>query len=257
MKNNFKITIIGYGRFGRLLARSLPFFGDISVISSKKINEKNIKQVGFADLKNSDLVIPSVPISTLKNLLKKISPNLKPGAIVMDVCSVKSYPCRWLKQELPKNIEIIGSHPMFGPDSAKHGLKGLQIVLCPLRISPKNYSRIKDIFKKLKLKIIETTPEEHDKQAATCLALVHFIGRGLGKIGFAKQSITTLGFERLLAVNETVNNDTWQLFIDMQRFNPYTKKTRKNYLNALNQLDKKINLKKEDKNEDCFFKQVA
>jgi prephenate dehydrogenase len=248
MKNKkLKIAIIGFGRFGKLMAQILSPFGEIFVISRGEIKEKNIKQIDYADLKNIDLVIPSVPISTLPETLKKISPNLKSGTIVMDVCSVKVKPCQWLKKYLPKNIQIIGTHPMFGPDSAKNGLAGLQIVLCPLRISNDNWRLLINIFKKMKLKIIETTPEDHDRQAAVSLALVHFIGRSLGKIGIEDQSITTLGFKRLLAVNETVNNDTWELFFDMQNFNPYTKKIRHAYIDSLTKLDQEIKHKQRRK----------
>jgi prephenate dehydrogenase len=239
----FKIAIIGFGRFGRLMSQILSPFGEIFVISRSKISENNIKQIDYADLKKIDLVIPSVPISTLPETLKKIGPNLKPKSIVMDVCSVKVKPCQWLKKYIPKDNDIIGTHPMFGPDSAKNGLAGLQIVICPLRISRKKLERLKNIFKKLKLSIIEITPEDHDRQVAISLALVHFIGRGLGEINFKNQKITTLGFQRLQAVNETVNNDTWELFFDMQNLNPYTKKIRHAYIQSLTKLNQEIERK--------------
>ncbi|MCK5591735.1 MAG: prephenate dehydrogenase/arogenate dehydrogenase family protein, partial [Candidatus Pacebacteria bacterium] len=106
--------------------------------------------------------------------------------------------------------ELLGSHPMFGPDSAKSGLRGLSIVLCPIRIKKNNLSKVIKVFKKLKIKIIITTASDHDKQTGNSLALVHFLGRAMAAAGLEDQEIDTLGYRRLLAVNETVNNDTWQ-----------------------------------------------
>ena len=40
-----------------------------------------------------------------------------------------------------------------------------------------------------------------------------------------------------MAVNETVNNDTWQLFWDMQQYNPEAGKIRKKFIKALVDLD--------------------
>lgn len=237
---NLKIAIIGYGRFGKLLSQILSPYAEINILSQRKIEEKNIKQIDYKDLKEIDWIIPSVPISALKETLEQIKPNISPNSLVIDVCSVKVLPCQWLQEIMPKEIQILGTHPMFGPDSAKNGLEGLQMVLCPLRISEENLKTIKDIFNDLKLKIIKTTPEDHDEQAAISLAMVHFIGRALGKMDIKKQEITTLGFERLLAVNETVNNDTWQLFLDMHNYNPYTEKIRQELINALTNLHNEI-----------------
>jgi prephenate dehydrogenase len=96
------------------------------------------------------------------------------------------------------------------------------------------------IFKGLGLKVVKTTPEQHDREAARSLALVHFIGRGLDRLKLKPQPVTTLGYERLLKVNETVTNDTWQLFRDMHRYNPYAKKARQKLLKALAGLDKSL-----------------
>ena len=55
-----------------------------------------------------------------------------------------------------------------------------------------------------------------------------------------KQRIMTRGYEALLQVSENVTHDTWQLFLDMQRFNPYAKSERKKILQALEKIDRDI-----------------
>lgn len=236
-----KIAIIGHGRFGKLLAEMLLPFGEIMVVTSQENIDENFTKIDYSDLGAADWVIPSVPISTLEEVLQKINKIIKKGALVIDVCSVKVLPCKWLRENISEDIEIIGTHPMFGPDSAKNGFSGLQIVLCPLRISEENLDEMRNIFGKLELRITETTPEEHDRQVAKSLGLVHFLGRGLNRLGVGKQEISTVGFERLLAVNETVNNDTWQLFLDMHQYNPYTSEVREEFIAKLKQLNNEIN----------------
>jgi len=241
--NKQKIAIIGFGRFGELLARILKPYGDIFVVTKRNVKIKGCRLIAYTDLTEMDWVIPAVPISSLEEVLKDIKPFLRRGSLLMDVCSVKVYPCRWLKKYAPKDVEILGCHPMFGPDSAKNGLKGLQIVVSPLRIKEKRLKEVLVIFKKIGLDIIKATPEEHDKQGSINLSLVHYIGRGLADSGFKDQKIKTAGFDKLMGINENVNNDTWQLFFDIQYFNPYSKKIRKNFLKSLQKIEKKINNK--------------
>lgn len=235
MTNKMNIAIIGYGRFGSLLAKLLRPYGRVFVLEKKNIRFSEPK-INFKDLKEMDLVVPAVPISKLEQVLKQIDKHLKPGAIVMDVASVKVLPCRWLKS-LRQDIEVIGCHPMFGPDSAVNGLKGLLTVLCPVRIGHDNLKMIKDIWTDIGVSVMVTTPEQHDREAAKSLSLVHFLGRGLTKLKVGPQTISTLGFERLLKVNETVENDTLELFHDMHRFNPFAEGIRADYLKALQNID--------------------
>lgn len=243
-----KIGIIGFGRFGQLLAKILKGKNEIKVFD--KINKsKTAKRIGvyFCDLKETcqqNLIILAVPISEMKNVLLKIKDKLKQDQIIMDTCSVKEFPAKLMLKHLPKKVEIVASHPLFGPDSAKHGLKGLQVVFCPLRIKAKSFNKVKKIFKDLGLRIIKMSPEKHDQQSALSLNLVHFIGRALEGMNISSQKITTLGFERFLKVLDTVKNDTWQLFSDIQHFNRFTEKTRKKFLKSALEINKKLNLKK-------------
>lgn len=85
----------------------------------------------------------------------------------------------------------------------------------------------KDIFTNIGLVIKEMTCEEHDKYAAESQGVTHFIGRTLDDFGLKPTPIDTLGAEKLSEVTDQVRHDTWQLFLDLQRYNPYTKDVRK------------------------------
>ncbi|HAT73916.1 MAG: hypothetical protein US30_C0003G0016 [Candidatus Moranbacteria bacterium GW2011_GWF2_36_839] len=253
MKSKKKICIVGLGRFGTLIASILKKDFEVSVMVSdaKKYFEKaeklGIKIIDKEDLKIFDIVILCPPISKTEQIIKEIGPFLKEKSLLVDTCSVKTLPCQWMKKHAPKNVEILGTHPMFGPVTTKFNLEkqtwkldGLQIVLCPLRINQKKLEKIRKFLKKLKLKVIETTPQEHDRQNAKTLALVHFLGRALVTSGVKEQEIFTPGYADLLKIIPHTASDNWQLFFDMNNFNPFSEKIRKDFLRSCHNLDFKI-----------------
>jgi hypothetical protein len=68
--------------------------------------------------------------------------------------------------------------------------------------------------------------EEHDKLAANSQGVTHFTGRLLDEFGMEKTPIDTVGATKLLEVKEQTCNDTWELFINLQHYNPYTREMR-------------------------------
>ena len=158
----------------------------------------------------------------------------------MDVCSIKEHPTRAMKKILPKYVQVLATHPMFGPDSAKDGIKGKKIALCKVRINRSLYVKIKKYLVKHGLRVIETTPEEHDKQIAQSLVLTHFIGRALIEMKLKKIKLDTEGYKRLLHILGVVEHDTWQLFEDMNRYNKYAKNLRKEFVGALDRINKRL-----------------
>ncbi len=235
------IGIIGFGRFGGLTTRYLARDFKVRVVS-RKGNASAIKAVGGIPASMETVcaqkyIILCVPISTLKNLLKDIAPIMNKDAVVVDVCSVKKAPIRWMESLLPETVSILPTHPMFGPDSASESLKGCKIFLNDDRIDKAGYEKVKNYLRSLELILIEGTPEEHDRQIAVSLALTHYIGRGLEEFGAGPLDIDTEGYQRLLNILGVVEHDTWQLFIDMNRYNPYARQKRRRFMDAMKRID--------------------
>lgn len=228
-RTDMTIGIIGYGRFGKLLHQHLKSQAKIKIYK---------KQTKKDSLKSCDLVILAVPINEIENVCKEIKNKISQKTIVMDTCSVKTKPAANLKKYLKNNI--VGTHPLFGPDSAKKSFKNHKMVVCPLKINKKDLNnKIIKPFKKLGVEIIISTPAEHDKMMARSQALLHFMGRGLTGV-VKKQKISTPGYEDLLHMTDKVWNDTWELFFDMQNQNPYAKRERKKFINNIINLEGKI-----------------
>lgn len=239
-----RIGILGFGRFGKLMARNLAADFELRVCDPAAI-EPDVRSAGarpvdLAAAAQSDVVVLAVPISRMQAALAQIKPHLRTGSLVVDVCSVKDHPIRWMQDLLPEDIDILGTHPMFGPDSAADTLQGRKIVLCRVRVEAERYEKIRGYLASKGLTVIETTAAEHDRQIAVSLALTHFIGRALAGMGAKPQVIDTEGYQRLLRILEVVENDTWQLFEDMNRFNPYAEKTRQAFLEALETIEQKV-----------------
>ena len=236
------IGLIGYGRFGRLTVKNLAPDFEVVVYTRNQDKDRDIAEVGgrlvsIEEAGAQKIVILCVPISAMRKTLRKIAPLLKPDAIVVDVCSVKVFPARWMQELLPPSVEILATHPMFGPDSAGKSISGHKIVLCPERISTERYRKVKLWLEKKGLALIETSPVEHDRKIAISLALTHFIGRSLAEFGAPPLDIDTEGYKRLLHILGVVNNDTWQLFEDMHHFNPFAEEKRRDFLKAMAKID--------------------
>jgi prephenate dehydrogenase len=145
-----------------------------------------------------------------------------------------------MKKSLPETVSILATHPIFGPDSAADSLKGRKIFLSPIRIEKKQYQKIKTYLTSKELVLIESTPEDHDEQIAISLALTHFIGRSLSEFGAARLNIDSEGYKRLLHILDVVEHDTWQLFYDMHRYNPYAKEKRAAFMRAMQKIDERL-----------------
>jgi prephenate dehydrogenase len=238
------IGIIGFGRFGRLMARNLA--ADFRVrthdpgAAPGEVRSTGAEPDTLESTASADVVVLAVPISAMERVLADVAPRLKPGSLLVDVGSVKELPVEWMRKAIPAGVDLLGTHPMFGPDSAADSLQGRKIVVCPVRIPPERLAQVTGYLSSRGLRVIETTAAEHDRQIAVSLALTHFIGRSLGAMQAEPQEIDTEGYRRLLRILEVVDHDTWQLFEDMHRFNPHAADTRKRFMQAVADIEARL-----------------
>jgi prephenate dehydrogenase len=238
------IGIIGFGRFGKLTARYLAEEFEVAVYHrtdrSAEISRMGAHPASLEAVCRQDIVIPCVPISAFGGVLKDIAPLLRPDTLVVDVCSVKEYAVGLMVDLLPPTVSILATHPMFGPDSASESLEGRKICLCKVRIPEKDYQNIKAYLTVKGLVVIEATAGVHDEQIATSLSLTHFIGRTLSEFGARPLDIDTEGYKRLLHILEVVERDTWQLFVDMHRYNDYAAKKRGAFMEVMRDINSRL-----------------
>ncbi|MBT7118576.1 MAG: prephenate dehydrogenase/arogenate dehydrogenase family protein, partial [Candidatus Marinimicrobia bacterium] len=180
--------------------------------------------VEFTDLESilkEKVIFVAVPIRHFESLVKEISPHLSEGTTIIDVCSVKMHPAKIMENNLPENIGIIATHPMFGPDSFISNNR-LKMMMNNTRDTHDQFNFWRQFFKDQGIHVMEMSPEQHDRMAAQTQGVTHFLGRMLKEYGIRKTTIDTQGFRDLLDLVDQTCNDTWELYTDLQLYNPYT-----------------------------------
>ena len=234
------IGILGLGRFGRMVYDHLRHRNPRIWTRTEARLEGLVGASTFENAVACDIVILSVPISAMEETCRRIAPLLRPGQTVLDVCSVKVGPIRVMQECLPQFVQILGTHPLFGPDSGKEGIAGLKIALCPVRIDLALLARIRQELEGLGLRVLEVSPEEHDRQAARTQAIFHLLARAMGRLGWGDDEIATPGPDAFFRQVTTLQNDSFQLFVDMQRDNPFAVAYRREFIEALASLDREL-----------------
>lgn len=235
--------VIGYGRFGRFAAGHLARRGQVAVWDERFHGDPGILPEGLQESSmeracRARVVLFCVPIRSLQSALERACPLFQPGTLVADTASVKVWPCRWLLHNVPPEVEILGTHPLFGPDSAGDGIEGHKIAIVPLRL--KHPRAITRFLTSLGLEVLTTTAEEHDSAMAETQSLVHWLGRALEATAARPHALDTMGYRKLLEVLGHVVRDSWELFVDLQRYNPYAAEARARLLKALAELDREV-----------------
>ncbi|PWB52296.1 MAG: prephenate dehydrogenase [Candidatus Methanoperedenaceae archaeon] len=182
-----KILIIGgTGETGRWFARFYKKHGFDVVIwginKKKEIAEE--MGVSFADdidneIRSSDIVMISVPINKTEKTISDIAPKMSSGSLLMDITSIKTGPMEAMKKYAPEDVEILGSHPMFGPSIPD--IRGQIVIFTPVR-SSKWFPIIKSLYEDngAHIEILEAL--EHDRMMAVVQGLTHFAYITIGTV---------------------------------------------------------------------------
>lgn len=236
-----EVGLVGFGRFGKMAYEYLRRDKKLRVYNHNPEKIQDLpERATLKEALSAPLIILCVPISGMEQFCKKMAPLLREGQVVVDTCSVKAGPVEWMLTHLPETVEILGTHPLFGPDSGREGIAGLKIALCPVRIKEEAYGSICRYLKGLQLVVIEATPEEHDQQIAKSQAVFHLIAQAMKQLDWGRQAISTPGPEAFYRLIESVQHDTDQLFLDMERENPHAAKWRTQFIQKLSALDKEL-----------------
>jgi arogenate dehydrogenase (NADP+) len=224
------VTIIGFGRFGQTLYKLLSKDFRVSVYS-KYLNKLTLSvqapgaiyTKSLLDAYKNDTIFFAVPISAFEDTVARHRKYFEARHVLIDVLSVKVHPERILRKSLKGlKTQALLTHPMFGPDSTQSGFDNLSIVVNQFMTTNRVYLYWKNFFRQKNLNVIEMSPDDHDKAAASSQGLTHFIGRLLEQYNMNDTEIDTLGARQLLAIERQTVRDTWELFNDLQHYNPYT-----------------------------------
>jgi len=217
-----KVSIIGFGRFGTMLHQLLIKGFEVDVFDIDPINQSDINFVSLEDVLKNDTIFVAVPIRDFEGLMDSLSGKISGKKTVIDVCSVKVHPKQAMLDHLPSEVDIIATHPLFGPDSLQE--RGSVMMMEKVRDIHDRYEFWKAYFESQNIMIEEISSEEHDMMAARSQGLTHLVGRVIDDFGTQQTSIDTVGYKALHKLVSQTCNDSWELFEDIQKYNPYTQK---------------------------------
>ncbi|MCV3274365.1 prephenate dehydrogenase [Roseobacter sinensis] len=230
---NTSLGIVGFGAFGQLAARHLGQHFKVSAYDPSPGLASVAKQLGvpLASLRSvsqADVILIAAPVSSFEQVVSEIAIACKPGALIVDVGSVKVGPAEIMRRLLPKHVDIIATHPLFGPQSAINGIEGLKIAICP--IQGKQHVRLAAFLRNaLGLTVIMTTPEDHDREAAVVQGLTHLIAKVLLRMGPLPTRMTTKSFDLLSEAISMVQHDAPEVFEAIEKANPYAGVVRRRF----------------------------
>lgn len=239
-----KAAIIGFGRFGELLANLSKHTFDIYVIEPDQARQEVAKKNGFtllpfASVAQMEFIFLAVPISKFEETVKQLAAYVDERHTIIDLCSVKVYPAQIMQKYLTSSA-LLATHPMFGPDSAKSGIHGLQVAFCPLRIETSRTQIIKDFWESQGAVVTETTPEEHDKDTIYSQAFTYSLARIILNMHMPSVGFQTRSFAKLAEIAKLSANDSDQLFHDMLFYNPYFSNMKKQLAAAIDVTEQKL-----------------
>ena len=123
-----RAALIGLGLIGSSLSHAMRRGGLARTIVGHAQSEKTrdtALRIGLASsvyataaeaVRDADLVVLCTPIGVCGVLAKEMAPNLKPGAIVSDVGSVKGAVLREVGPHVPAGVHFIPGHPIAGTE---------------------------------------------------------------------------------------------------------------------------------------------
>ena len=233
------VGIFGYGRFGKLLNNILQKDFDLYIHDK---SPDALCEEGFVEghdvslVASCDAVFFCVPILQFESAIKEARPYVREDSIIIDVCSVKVYPAKIMRDNISQ-ANILPTHPMFGPDAARGGLRGLPFVLCSNDTREEVVSYWRDYLQKKEFNVVEMSCQEHDRVTAHSLCITQLLGRALDSLDLAPSNSDTQSFKRLLEIRDISCRDTMELFKGIQNFNPYAKEMRQRLKESLNRLE--------------------
>ncbi len=238
------LSVIGVGAFGELMIKHLAPHFDVHIFDPARDLAALGQTYGVrpATLENAakcEIVLLAVPVREIEGVARKIAPFLTQGQLVMDVASVKCLPKKIFLETLPPEIDLVGLHPLFGPQSGKNGIKGLNVAVVNVR-GDRADGVAAFLRDKLELSVFCCTAEQHDEQAAYVMGLTHMIARVFKEMDVPEIYQTTRTYELLSEMVNLIKNDSEELFRAIQTDNPFVAETKRRFFDSVRKIEKHL-----------------
>jgi cyclohexadieny/prephenate dehydrogenase len=188
------VALIGIGLIGSSISHAMRrkgLAGTITGYARSAETRATAQRLGLADamfdtatgaVNDADLVILCAPVGAYAALAAEIGPNLKPGAILTDVGSVKAAVVRDCEVHVPKGVHFIPGHPIAGTEHSgpESGFAELfdnrWCILTPVPGTPEAaIAKLQAFWEALGSNVEIMTAEHHDMVLAITSHVPHLI----------------------------------------------------------------------------------
>ncbi|UTW58494.1 prephenate/arogenate dehydrogenase family protein [Kordiimonas sp. SCSIO 12603] len=189
-----RITIVGAGLIGSSVARAVRKYEVCETLALVDANEAIISEARDLELAdeyytdvaksvdNSDLIMLAVPVGAMASVGAAIAGNLKAGAIISDVGSVKESVFKALDPLLPEGVHLIPGHPVAGTEQSgpSAGFATLFddrwcIITPPEGADEAALEKLSALWKAFGSRVEIMTPQHHDLVLAITSHVPHLI----------------------------------------------------------------------------------
>jgi prephenate dehydrogenase len=240
-----KVAIIGTGVMGKWFASfARKNLGEAMIVSRDFAKAKRVaKELGVrAETREkaaaeADVVLVAVPIAVTPEFIRSLAKQMKKGALLVDIASVKSDVVDAM-EKLDVNLELVSFHPLFGPGATS--VKGKDFVAVPVKLG-KRYSELKQRLIELGARVTEMETEGHDHLMAIVQCMTHFVLisylKALESMGAGRVKLSTPMFAALQDLAKAISAGNSELYSELQVSNKYAKLARSALIDACRSLD--------------------
>ena len=197
-------------------------------------------------------------------------------------------------EHLPRECDILCTHPMFGPDSGKNGWQNLNFVYEKTRIDQlvldssasiqqqtsesfvnmtggvhsihedseahvegvDRIERFLSIWEEEGCRMVPMSCADHDSYAANSQFITHLMGRILGNQGLSPTPIDTMGFQSVLKLVDSTTADSFELFYGLYKYNQNSMDTIIHLQSAMADVVLKLKEKEKEEQEELALQEA-
>ncbi len=198
MEADFKTAVIGLGLIGGSLAYALRGFRKGTVVGcdiDPKIRVKAEKEGAVScayenpkdAIADADLVVFCTYPKTILRLIEENREYFKPGAVVSDVCGIKTDLANAIVSFLPEGVDYVGGHPMAGKEVEGFTNASAELFwMTGFIITPEENAKAESVSLIYEMahyigatRITQASPEVHDGVIAYTSDLMHIAASAL------------------------------------------------------------------------------
>ena len=236
-----RILIVGgTGGMGRFFARFASLQGAKVKLAGREINktrtsakEIEVEPGTILDAALSDVVILAVPMEETVRVATETASLMTAGSLLTDVSSVKTGISDRIAEKIPKGLEYVSLHPLFGPNiDHLHD----QTIIAVSYTAGQKWSKLARALQGGGARVQTMSAAQHDKAMAYVQGLHHFalISLGIGLDGMGGEPRT----QSLRETEGMIANmlDNWDTIVGIQQLNPFLPPVRQKFVEVATSL---------------------